>query len=247
MRLLTGAAVAAALLALALILSARGPGSESVKAGAAPPPGQARTQASTERAGGVPAPRPSAPPASARPSAAPSARASAPTDAGPSPAAEVDPAARPTPSPRTPAAVPTPAPTADPDPPVERIEDPAGAVQVGGRWELTHDVESSNYQPFQGLRLGYRINLVQEGNRVYGQGQKVSENGVALPTGQRTPIDVAGRIENDQLVLYFTEIGQSRTSRGTIRWRLAPGSQLQGRFASDAADSSGSSSGRRLP
>jgi hypothetical protein len=141
-------------------------------------------------------------------------------------------------------------------PPVERVEDedaldpvPAEApVQLSGRWNLTHQVESSSYAPYEGLRLGYRLNLVQAGNRVRGHGRKVSENGVPLPPDQRTPIEVVGHIENGELVLYFTEIGAARTSRGTIRWRVEPGgSDFQGRFASDAADSRGVSSGRRLP
>jgi len=119
--------------------------------------------------------------------------------------------------------------------------------QIGGRWELTHHVEATSYAPYQDMLLGYEVNLVQEGNRVYGQGRKMSENGVLLPRTQRTPIEVAGRIENGQVVLNFTEIGGSRTSRGTIRWRVAPGDDdVQGRFTSDAADSSGASSGRRV-
>ena len=71
--------------------------------------------------------------------------------------------------------------------------------------------------------MGYDVTLVQEGNRVYGHGRKVSEDGVPLPRGQRTPIDVEGRIEDGQVFLDFTETGASRTSRGTIHWRLRPG------------------------
>jgi serine/threonine-protein kinase len=250
-RLLTAAAVAAALLALALILLARGPGSERVAAGASqsarpprvtPAPHPPRLSPAT-----VPAPQNSpSPTPSLSPGIPPGDRAAA-TEAQRVPADAPVAGAREGRS--------EPPPGSDPDPPVERIDEPGEAtaaaghepVHVGGRWELTHDVESTSYQPFEGMRLGYRINLVQEGSRVYGQGQKVSENGVALPPGQRTPIDVAGRIQNGQLVLYYTEIGRSRTSRGTIRWHLAPGAQLRGRFASDAANSSGTSSGRRLP
>ena len=119
--------------------------------------------------------------------------------------------------------------------------------QISGHWELTHHVEATSYQPFQDMLLGYELNLQQDGNRLYGQGRKVSENGVMLPRAQRTPIEVAGRIQNGQVVLSFTEIGGSRTSRGTIRWRVSPGDDdVEGRFTSDAADSSGASSGRRL-
>ena len=134
----------------------------------------------------------------------------------------------------------------------ELVEEDRGTAaaepgQIGGRWELTHHVEATSYAPFQDMLLGYEVTLVQEGNRVYGQGRKVSENGVLLPRTQRTPIEVAGRIERGQVVLNFTEIGGSRTSRGTIRWRVNPGDDdVQGRFTSDAADSSGASSGRRV-
>jgi hypothetical protein len=177
------------------------------------------------------------------------ARPASPEPVPERPAAEAAPAAAPAATPRAPP------PAAEP---VERIEEPAAEpesateaaapARLGGRWELTHRVESSSYQPYQGMRLGYHVTLFQEGDRVYGQGRKVSENGVELPEGQRTPIDVAGRIEDGQVVLYFTEIGANRTSRGTIRWRLAPADgNLEGRFATDAANSTGVSLGRRLP
>jgi hypothetical protein len=133
---------------------------------------------------------------------------------------------------------PTSTPTSTPTPPPS---------DIGGRWELHHDVESTSRQAFAGMDLGYRLNLVQDGVRVHGRGQKISENGVLLLPSQRTPIEVEGRIEGDQLVLHFTEIGSERTSRGTMRWRMGPDSTLRGRFSSDAADSSGSSVARRLP
>jgi hypothetical protein len=97
------------------------------------------------------------------------------------------------------------------------------------------------------MTLGYRVNLSQDGNRVHGRGFKTSENGVLLLPSQRTPIEVEGRIEGNDLVLSFTEIGRDRTSRGTIRYRLTSGGAMRGRFSSDAADSSGTSSAHRVP
>jgi serine/threonine-protein kinase len=261
-RLLTAAAIAAALLALALILNARRPDAEPVAAGASRQPAGSVARPSAR----PPAPRrgPAASPAAALP-AADATRADARDDSPP--AEERASAATPTPAPTAAASAarrpppgdetPTTAAARAPPPagPAERIEDPPDAPaasgevsELGGRWALSHQVEASDYGPYQGLRLGYEVTLVQEGNRIYGQGQKVSENGTRLPAAQRTPIDVAGRVEDGQVVLYFTEIGANRTSRGTIRWRLAPvDGSLEGRFASDAANSSGVSQGRRLP
>jgi serine/threonine-protein kinase len=248
-RLLTAAAVAAALLALALALSARRPGAEGVAAGAT------RRQSQTA---GRPA---AAPPPSVAGATRPSPDARQTEDAGrpePEKAAPAPPRAAPTPESRRAATVPA---QADPEPsqpsepagtagepPVEPASAPEDAPPLDGHWQLVHEVEATDHGPYAGLRLGYEIDLHQEGNRVYGQGRKVSENGRALAPGQRTPIDLAGRIENGQLVLNFTEIGASRTSRGTIRWSVAAGAgDLQGRFASDAANSTGSSRARRAP
>ena len=107
-------------------------------------------------------------------------------------------------------------------------------------------MESTSYQPFAGMTVGYRVNLLQDGNRIHGRGFKTSENGITLLPSQRTLIEVEGRIDGNDLVLNFTDIGRERTSRGTIRYRLGSGDAMRGRFASDAADSSGSSSARRV-
>ena len=121
------------------------------------------------------------------------------------------------------------------------------ASEVGGRWDLTHEVDATSYAPYAGLRLGYRLTLQQEGDRVFGRGRKYTENGALLPADERTAISVDGRIEGRYLILDFTEQDAARTSAGTIRLLIAPGGgALQGRFASDAAQSSGTSVARRV-
>lgn len=201
------------------------------------------------------------------PSARPSARPTPVITPTPTPrptATPADPLALPlvpeppAPTPRpTPRATPVPVPALEPEPELDAepdVPEPTPTPRptptpgdINGRWDLRNDVESTSHEPFAGMNLGYRLNLVQDGNRVHGRGQKISENGIQLLPSQRTPIEVEGRIEGDQLVLHFTEIGSQRTSRGTMRWRLGPGSTLRGRFSSDAADSAGSSVARRLP
>jgi hypothetical protein len=121
------------------------------------------------------------------------------------------------------------------------------SVALDGRWDLTHEIEATSHAPFAGMRLGYRLDLRQQGNRVWGRGRKYTENGALLPPDRRTPITVDGRIEGQYLVLNFVEQGGARSSAGTIRWLITPGAgALSGRFASDAAQSSGTSSARRL-
>jgi serine/threonine-protein kinase len=254
------ATIGAVFFVLGVVLFARR-GDEPAAAGSSPAPSPAVTRREPARRSASPATsavRPSAAPASpARLEASPPAPLG---DAAEAAAAAPEPQAAPADEPPAPEAggerLPSGPPRAPPagapagDAP-EAGPEPRGPsaaepVQVGGRWEVTHHVEATSYEPFQDMLLGYELTLVQDGSRVYGQGRKVSENGVLLPRGQRTPIEVAGRIENGQVILNFTETGGSRTSRGTIRWRLAQGDDLQGNFASDAANSRGASSGRRL-
>lgn len=205
-------------------------------------------------------PAPGASPvAGASPSAVPG-HASPPTDGGPGTAAPPAGTVSPQPAPAT---TPRPRPTASPAS-AQRVDegdegpdqaDDDGATKipsddnsaVAGRWDLTHEVEATSYAPYSGLRVGYRLTLQQDGNHVYGRGRKYTENGTLLPPDQRTAITVDGQIEGQYLVLNFTEQGAWRTSSGTIRWLISPGAAaLQGRFASDAAQSSGTSVARRV-
>jgi hypothetical protein len=174
----------------------------------------------------------------------------------PSPAATTAPSPAATPLPDPPAAAPV---VVRPDvaieePPVipEPEADSEGSPEettrarvVAGDWELTNRVVSTDYDGFRGLNLGYRVTLRQVGSRISGSGVKVSENGA--PTGNRTPITVSGRIEGSSIVLTFTERGASRTSNGTFRWQLSEdGTSLRGSFWSDAANTNGPSSARRV-
>ena len=115
---------------------------------------------------------------------------------------------------------------------------------MSGEWSLSNRVVSTDYEGFRGLNLGYRLTLRQDGSRITGSGVKVSENG---SPSNRTPITVSGRIVGSNVVLTFTEQGATRTSGGTFRWRLSSdGSSLSGSFWSDAANTNGPSSARRV-
>jgi 1A family penicillin-binding protein len=124
----------------------------------------------------------------------------------------------------------------------EPAEEPAGpaAVDLSGWWEFNNQVEQASYQPFVGLRLGYRIQLEQEGGRITGRGQKWSENGRTLPASARTPITLTGTVEGGQVTLHFTEQGTQRASGGRFDLRLsADRTALSGGFRSGAADTRG--------
>ncbi|HSK76317.1 MAG TPA: PBP1A family penicillin-binding protein [Thermoanaerobaculia bacterium] len=121
-------------------------------------------------------------------------------------------------------------------------------ADLSGWWEMTNTIQSTNYSSYKGLRLGYRVQLEQDGDRIVGRGQKWTENGRTIPSAGRTPITVRGRVEGRQVILTFTEQGAKRRTSGNFSWTLsADRTTLRGSFESDAANASGSSLARRMP
>jgi hypothetical protein len=119
------------------------------------------------------------------------------------------------------------------------------AAELSGAWMLTNEVQSTSYKAFEGLQLGYRLTLAQDGAIVTGRGEKWTENGREVPSSRRTPISVAGTLHQGRLDLSFTERGTRRSSAGRFVWQVADDGALRGTFVSDAASSRGSSYARR--
>jgi hypothetical protein len=131
-----------------------------------------------------------------------------------------------------------PPPVADPEPPT--TSGTAGrADTISGAWNVTSKVESATVAAYQDLVLGFHLDLEQRGNKVVGEGRKVSENGVVLPEQRRTPITVEGTLEGNRLALDFTEVGARRKSAGHFLLYLAEDGSFRGRFRSEAAKSNG--------
>jgi hypothetical protein len=116
---------------------------------------------------------------------------------------------------------------------------PEHADAVSGAWNVTSKVESATFAAYKNLMLGFRLELEQRGDRVVGEGYKISENGAPLAARRRTPIKVEGTLEDNRLLLDFTEVGARRTSGGRFVLYLAQDGSFRGRFTSDAAQSSG--------
>jgi cytoskeletal protein RodZ len=129
----------------------------------------------------------------------------------------------------------------------ERDAQNAAGVKVAGSWDLATNVESASYKAYHGMRLGYRVRLEQEGNRITGTGQKWTENGRELGPQARTPIKLEGTTDGQRLTLNFTEQGARRASNGKLILHVTEDGLLRGRFSSTAARSSGTAEARPLP
>ena len=135
----------------------------------------------------------------------------------------------------------------EPQPEVKQVaagpEKRAAKVQdLTGEWQVINTVQKTAYKPFDNMEVGFRLKLNQQGKQFTGQGEKFSENGQTLPVADRTPIQVTGSIDGDNVVATFVEDGRMRRTNGRFVWKLQNrGDQLAGTFVSTAANSSGSS------
>lgn len=129
--------------------------------------------------------------------------------------------------------------------PREAAKDVPGVTRsLTGLWEMTNHVQATSYQPYEGLRLGFRLRLQQDGRRIRGEGHKVTENDREIPLRSRTPIRVVGVVEGRRVALTFIERGARRTSSGILDLELTEEGLLLGTFDTDAAMSSGRSVAR---
>jgi uncharacterized protein DUF4388 len=137
------------------------------------------------------------------------------------------------------------APIAPADDATAAVTSAPAAQDLTGKWNVINTVETTSYQSFKNMKIGFALSLNQNGTRITGEGQKVSENGRSLPAGSRTPIQVQGSIDGNRIEATFYEEGTARKSNGRFVWRIDNSGNLKGIFATTAARSSGKSAARR--
>jgi len=118
------------------------------------------------------------------------------------------------------------------------------AQDLTGKWTVVNTVDTTSYQQFKNMKIGFDISINQTGRTFTGKGQKISENGRSIPANSRTPIQLQGTVDGNRVEATFFEEGTGRKSNGRFVWRI-DNSGLTGIFATTAARSSGKSAARR--
>jgi hypothetical protein len=129
----------------------------------------------------------------------------------------------------------------------EYLQTPHTSHDISGEWDVTNVTRETTYSPFQGLAVGYRLFLHQNGTELSGNGEKVSEGGRAIPAHQRTPLSITGgEIRGDKIAATFTDQGTKRSTTGEFVWTLHGERRFSGSFTSTAASSRGTSDGQKI-
>ena len=119
---------------------------------------------------------------------------------------------------------------------------------LSGRWYFVNEIESTSYPKFKNLKVYYTVLLMQEGDKIYGTGEKIKDelNGVTSKYNgkERIQIQISGYLRNnfllkDTLNIHYIEAGTLRSS-STLHNLVRFGDEaMGGRFVSTIADSEG--------
>lgn len=133
-----------------------------------------------------------------------------------------------------------------------------GIPQLVGIWECQSTCEKTAYKPYQGMKLWYRVTLVQSGTDITGYGEKDREDsstGARRYEGtNRIPVDITGRIEKnifrpDRISLIWVENSKSRRSSTVFNLSISGSKNsggMWGKYSSTISESQGHSSWKRV-
>lgn len=120
---------------------------------------------------------------------------------------------------------------------------------LSGEWEVENTVKGSDYNPYTGLRVIWRMHILQNGSAISGSGEKIkdinlddSEN--EYEPSKRDSVGLQGYIEKGyflktRVFINVIQDGQQRKSRATYILNYKSSSKLVGTFITTAGNSSG--------
>lgn len=120
---------------------------------------------------------------------------------------------------------------------------------ISGEWGVDLTYENTSYERYKGIKIQYKINLLQQNNSITGHGEKVSdidaERGFyEFERSKRVHIEISGYYERNFIrksivYLHITEQGRSRDTSQSFVLFFDSKNKLSGKFTTTAADASG--------
>ena len=120
---------------------------------------------------------------------------------------------------------------------------------LSGCWKFTVEYENTAYSKFSGLQVTYQVLLIQQGLKLSGTGEKLSDRGPIQDAKDyvgkyRTKIQIVGNVTHnyfsrDVVALHYDEGGERRKSSTVHRLVECGGGRMSGCFWSTIANTSG--------
>ena len=119
---------------------------------------------------------------------------------------------------------------------------------LSGEWYFVNETKDTSYSKFKGLKVYYKVMLVQQGSVISGQGEKIQdelEGKITEYSGKsKIQIKITGNLKQnfiakDKLTLYYSEEGQKRGSSTFHKLIRFSDEKMEGEFSSTIANSKG--------
>lgn len=118
-----------------------------------------------------------------------------------------------------------------------------------GYWNVELETIQTSHEKFKGLKVYYDFIINQEGNRLIGSGEKISEQALNSPpfeydAKKRTHLELTGAVTykvftKNRVDLHYKEEGRLRPSSSILKLRIDSKNKMSGKFMSTIAESSG--------
>lgn len=109
---------------------------------------------------------------------------------------------------------------------------------ISGEWHFKFQVKASTYNPYIDAVTEYKVHVIQEKEKIMGNGEKWKYKGELLPYANHDPIEITGTVIDDTLYCKYNLKGISRETSGSFKGYYKDGT-LVGVFSGTAADVSG--------
>ena len=121
---------------------------------------------------------------------------------------------------------------------------------LSGKWEFEETTIITSYNPYKNMKVKYLIILWNEGQNIFGSGERISEinqnESFKYKPENRININIQGHIRkryfwNDEIIIHYFEEGRKRKSSTIHKLELKSKSNIKGTFFKTAANASGNS------
>lgn len=127
--------------------------------------------------------------------------------------------------------------------------------RLSGYWRAEFETTESTYSKYIGLKTRYDFVINQEGDRLVGSGEKVSENSVngiiEYEPAKRTHLELTGAVtykvfSDNSVDIQYKEDGRLRPSSTILSMTVQSGDMMTGRYISTIAGSRGTAKFTRV-
>ena len=122
------------------------------------------------------------------------------------------------------------------------------ALDLTGRWRVIHHVQKSARSRYVGLNIEFQVTLIQDGNRLTGDGEKFLVDWQLTNRDEVSRLAIEGRVDEAGVQLSLLERSPRNPDQaiiGEISWRPVNSNHMIGSFRVDTAETSGSSEALR--